>query len=522
MTMESALHAVTEAPPSVFDSSDTKSFKAVGWSSVIRRPTQLTHDDGRRRHDVTTVAHALPAPLSKLPHHEEKLHEASTPASEKVRQIPFFEIFVAPGSERAMALLTMFKVDLVLLCVTLGSDNAAASSPTLAFLRETKKKCRHTPVTVLVPPTKTMGLEMQKLLQRTLHQEGGGVCGFFEDDVPIPQLVERLGKLLHSLVVAQSRVAQCHGVPRSAQVDEIGDEILPVQAIKKRGTTVSLVQRPATSKPDSVAYDPTRMLLELRLNQRKQCLLQRQALLETLDNHQHSVLRVDLTLATSPSTGHIALVAAPTPSLRHSASSPGRGVFYPVHDDSKRSNNAPFSLASSLAKKIPPLPSQKEIRDRIYAKPHEIQHKIHKHLYESYHSSAAKHDARPQDPLLHHCIAIDPQTISKSIGGKSLLVTKAFLLYKEQRYDDALAQANRAIKLQGNDNLVKVAFLLRGVLYDIGGKYTQAEQEFQRCLALDPMLHQAHFNLSASLLKLGRDEEALQEITLALQGGKGS
>uniref|UniRef100_K3WRL4 Cyclic nucleotide-binding domain-containing protein n=1 Tax=Globisporangium ultimum (strain ATCC 200006 / CBS 805.95 / DAOM BR144) TaxID=431595 RepID=K3WRL4_GLOUD len=547
-------------------------------------------------HDATATAHALPtslSQLSKLPHHEEKPHEASAPASKNARQIPneaifntqfttagrkfltkvkknramqvdrrtkgfengleartmlidsitkrhyrilivdpemprredladslepFFEIFVAPGSDRALALLTMLKVDLILLRVMLGNDNAAASSPTLAFLREAKKKCRHTPVTVLVPPTKTMVLEMQKLLQRILHQEGGGMCGFFEDDVPIPQLIERLSKLLHSLVVAQSEVAQCRGIPRSAQVDEVGDEILPVQAIKKRGTTVSLVQRSATSKPDSVTYDPTRMLLELRLNQRKQCLLQRQALLETLDNHQHSVLGVDLTLATSPSTGHIALAASPAPSLRRSASSPGRGAFYPVHDDSKRSNDASFSSASSLAKKIPPLPSQKEIRDRIYAKPHEIQHRIHKHLYESYQSNATKHDARPQDPLLHHCIAIDPQTISKSIGGKSLLVSKAFLLYREQRYDDALMQANRAIKLQGNNNLVKVAFLLRGVLYDISGKYTQAEQEFQRCLMLDPMLHQAHFNLSVSLLKLGRDDEALQEITLALQG----
>lgn len=417
----------------------------------------------------------------------------------------FFEVLVAPGNERALALLAMFKVDFVLLRACFGNDNAATSSPALAFLREIKKKFVHTPVSVMVSrmtmspsDNPSYGGDIEKLLQRLLSQ---GACGFFEDDLPIPVFVERLGKLMHSLVVAQTELVQCHGITSHAQ-SEAGDEVVSIQAIKKRGTTVSLIRRPATSKPDSITYDQHRMMLELSLNQRKQCLLQRQALTEALDS-QHSVLGVELLLSASSSTGLVGL-ASPASSLRHSASSPGGGGFgFPTVD-----------RRNGLAKKIPPLPSQKEISRRIYARPQEIQQKIHSHLYETFH--AAKHDAIPQDPLLHHCLVIDPQTVSKS-SDKSLLVAKAFLLFQEQRYEEALLQANRAIKMQGN-NLVKLAYVLRGALFDIGGQHVRAEREFLVALQLDPKLHQAHFNLSVSLLKMGRDTEALQEISLALQG----
>lgn len=420
----------------------------------------------------------------------------------------FFEVLVAPGNERALALLAMFKVDFVLLRAGLGNDNAANSSPALAFLHEIKKKFAHTPVSVMVPrmagslspsanhPSPGTS-DMEKLLQRLLIQ---GACGFFEDGLPVPVFVERLGKLLHSLVVAQTELTQCHGISHGQT--ELGDEVVPIQAIKKRGTAVSLIQRPATCKPDSITYDQHRMMLELSLNQRKRCLLQRQALTEALDS-QHSVLGVELSLSVSASTGHVGLTSpAPSSSLRHSLSSPGGKAF-----------GFTAERRNGLAKKIPPLPSQKEISRRIYAKPQEIQQKIHSHLYERFH--AAKHDAMPQDPLLHHCIAIDPQTISKS-SDKSLLVAKAFLLFEEQRYEEALLQANRAIKMQGN-NLVKLAYVLRGALFDIGGQHARAEREFLVALELDPGLHQAHFNLSVSLLKMGKDTQALQEISLALQ-----
>ncbi|TYZ66492.1 hypothetical protein PybrP1_008000, partial [[Pythium] brassicae (nom. inval.)] len=419
----------------------------------------------------------------------------------------FFEVLVAPSNERAFALLNMFKVDFVLLRASFGHDNSAASSPTLAFLRGLKDKFVHTPVSLTVPRmsgARTSDDEMHKLLERALNH---GACGFFEDGVRVPALVERLGKLLHSLVVAQTELAQCQGIGSRAQ-NAVGDDVArPLQAIKKRGTAVNLVWRPATSKPDSVTYDQRRMMLELSLSQRKQCLLQRQALTEALDG-PHSVLGVELSLSTSASTGLLGL-ASPAPSLRRSDSSsapaprsPGGGGFCPER--------------RRLAKMIPPLPSQQEISKHIYAKPHEIQQKIQSHLYGQLHAS--KHDVIPQDPLLHHCVAIDPQSVSQAApGGKRLLVAKAFLLFQEKRYDEALRQATRAIKMESN-NLVKLAYLLRGTLFDICGQYARAEREFRTALTLDPELHQAHFNLSVSLLKLGNDSAALREISLALHG----
>lgn len=419
----------------------------------------------------------------------------------------YFEILVAPNNERAFALLNMFKADFVLLRACFGNDNSAASSPTLAFLRGLKAKFVHTPVSVMVPRMKDMrknGEDMHKLLQRALNH---GACGFFEDGLEVSVLVERLGKLLHSLVVAQTELVQCQGISAHSQ-NVVGDDVVtPVPAIKKRGTAVNLVWRPATSKPDSVTYDQQRMMLELSLSQRKQCLLQRQALTEALDG-PHSVLGVELSLSTSASTGLVGL-ASPALSLRPSSSSASAAPHSP--------GGGGFQLGRRrLAKVIPPLPSQKEISRQIYAKPQEIQQKIHRHLYGQLHAST--HDVIPQDPLLHHCVAIDPQSVSQAApGGKRLLVAKAFLLFQEKRYEEALLQANRAIKMESN-NLVKLAYLLRGTLFDICGQYARAEREFRTALTLDPALHQAHFNLSVSLLKMGNDSGALHEITLALHG----
>lgn len=418
----------------------------------------------------------------------------------------FFEVLVAPSNDRAFALLTMFKVDIVLLRACVGHDKSAASSPTLAFLRGLKVRFVHTPVSLMVPHLNSGSDDddMHKLLQRALNN---GACGFLEDGVRVPVLVECLGKLLHSLMVAQTELAQCEGISSGTR-NAVGDDVaLPVQAIKKRGTATNLVWRPATSKPDSVTYDQHRMMLELSLDQRKQCLLQRQALTEALDG-PHSVLGVELSLSTSASTGLVGL-ASPALSLRHSdvasvsaPRSPGGGGFCPER--------------RRLAKVIPPLPSAQEISKHIYAKPHAIQQQIQRHLYGQLHAST--HDVIPQDPLLHHCVAIDPQSVAQAAsGGKRLLVAKAYLLFQEHRYDEALLQATRAVKMERN-NLVKLAYLLRGALFDIGGHFARADREFRAALALDPELHEAHFNRSVSLLKMGHDAAALREVSLALHG----
>lgn len=398
-----------------------------------------------------------------------------------------FEILVASSNERAFALMGMFKVDLILLRLGCGHDSTPATSTGIAFLNEIKKKFVHIPVSVIVAPTKTGSPDMDKLLLNALNH---GACGFFEDTLPINEWIERLSKLLHSLVVAQTELVLCGGKISEHYKDE--DKIVPVQAIKRVGTAPSYLIRPATSKPDTISYDQEKMLLELSLDQRKHCIRQRQVICEKLSN-QNSVLGLE-----RPRT---------STQLR------SKGTHSPLSASASAPSFARSEQASYLKSSISPLPSRDEISRHIYAKPQEIQAKIQKHLYARYH--APKHEALPQDPLLHPCIAIDPQTISPT-SGKDLLVSKAFHLFQEKRYEEALRQCDRAIKLQGN-NLLKIAHLLRGVLHDVTGQYEKAQQSFRVSLKLDPRLHQARFNLSVTLLKTGNDEAALQEISDALR-----
>lgn len=418
----------------------------------------------------------------------------------------YFEILVAPSNERAFALLGMFKVDFVLVFVGAGNDKSIASSPALAFLREMKKKCFNTPAAALVSPLQPAGSDLLKLLQRALHQ--GGLCGFFEADLPRDQLVERLSKLLHSLVVAQEELGRSYGKSRVLGANN-PDEIAPVHAMKKRSTIARLGQEATAGahsrKPDSVTYDREGMLLELSLNQRKHCLQQRRAVTEAIAKGPHSVLGVDRALGAPMSSTVGPGSVSPIPSALTTSASPDKRL--------------------SIARKIPPLPSQKEVSKLIYAKPHEIQGKIHRHLYERFRLSSAS-GAIPQDPLLHHCVAIDPRSVlpaanrtSTSTGTAGVdAMINAYFLYQERRFDEAMAQCDRAARTQSGNLLVaKLALLLRGVLLDTRGDFARAEKTFEKCLALDPDMHEALFNLSVSRLKLGKDRAALEAVTAALR-----
>lgn len=116
----------------------------------------------------------------------------------------------------------------------------------------------------------------------------------------------------------------------------------------------------------------------------------------------------------------------------------------------------------------------------------------------------------PQDPLLNHCVVIDPRA-----QGRDLIVGKAYMLYCEQRLDEALLHCDRALRTP-NATLEKLARLLRGAVYDARGEHSRAETEFIACIQLDPAMHEAHFNLSVARLKLGKDSLALQALTEAL------
>ncbi|EEY68416.1 uncharacterized protein PITG_04872 [Phytophthora infestans T30-4] len=353
-----------------------------------------------------------------------------------------FEIFVAPSNERAFALLGLFQMNFVLLRLDIGNDQTASTSPALSFLREMKRSCFRTPVAALVDPSFSTDHETQKLLARALQQ--GGICGYFEQGLAPDIMTERIAKLLRSLTVAQKELTRCLAAKTRATPPS------SATASKRLPTT----EVPNT-RPSSVTFDRPGMLLELSLNQRKQCLRQRESLQVTLVPAPHSVLGVD------------------------------------------------------IDKKIPPLPSPKQVSQLIYTRPQELQTRIDRHLYERVHISGPPGPV-PQDPLLNHCVVIDPRA-----QGRDLVVGKAYMLYCEQRLDEALLHCDRALRTL-NSTLEKLARLLRGALYDARGEHTRAETEFLACLQLDPSLHEAHFNLSVARLKLGKDALALEALTQAL------
>ncbi|EGZ05110.1 hypothetical protein PHYSODRAFT_534832 [Phytophthora sojae] len=394
-----------------------------------------------------------------------------------------FEIFVAPSNERAFALLGLFQVNFVLLHLDIGNDQTAATSPALAFLREMKRSCFRAPVAALVAPDFNSDHEAQKLLARALQT--GGVCGYFKEGLATEVLTERITKLLLSLSVAQNEVAKCRGPqpqlnsqpdksnksqtspPRTQQQQLQQDNQAASQARVTPPSSAAGPRRLPTAevpstRPSSVHFDRPGMLLELSLNQRKQCLHQRESIEVTLAIAPHSVLGLDID-----------------------------------------------SSPESPIKKIPPLPSPKQVSQLIYTRPQELQTRIGRHLYERLHI-AGPPGVVPQDPLLNHCVVIDPRA-----QGRDLIVGKAYMLYCEQRLDEALLHCDRALRTP-NATLEKLARLLRGAVYDARGEHSRAETEFIACIQLDPAMHEAHFNLSVARLKLGKDSLALQALTEAL------
>ncbi|KAE9362475.1 hypothetical protein PF008_g26 [Phytophthora fragariae] len=425
-----------------------------------------------------------------------------------------FEIFVAPSNERAFALLGLFQVNFMILHLDFGNDQTAATSPALAFLREMKRSCFRTPVAALVASSFNTDHEAQKLLARALQT--GGVCGYFEEGLATEVLTERITKLLKSLAVAQNEVAKCRGTqsqlsqpdksskagaqvqpqtspPRAQQQQQPDNQVASQARVTPPSSAAGPKRLPTTevpsTRPSSVKFDRSGMLLELSLNQRKQCLHQREAIEATLATAPHSVLGLDID--SSPES----LAVPATPSA--TCVSPLSPAFNSVRRQSR------------VGKKIPSLPSPKQVSQLIYTRPQELQTRIGRHLYERLHI-AGPPGAVPQDPLLNHCVVIDPRA-----QGRDLVVGKAYMLYCEQRLDEALVHCDRALRTS-NATLEKLARLLRGAVYDARGEHVRAEAEFLACIQLDPAMHEAHFNLSVARLKLGKDSLALQALTEAL------
>ena len=81
-------------------------------------------------------------------------------------------------------------------------------------------------------------------------------------------------------------------------------------------------------------------------------------------------------------------------------------------------------------------------------------------------------------------------------------------LYREKKYDDALAKFQAAVALKPGDPVLlnNLSFLYYSV-----GRYNEAVDNLQKTLQIDPKRKEAHENLGDAYLKLGRKAEAKQE-----------
>ncbi len=96
----------------------------------------------------------------------------------------------------------------------------------------------------------------------------------------------------------------------------------------------------------------------------------------------------------------------------------------------------------------------------------------------------------------------------------ALLFNVAATEAKLERFDDALAHTDSAIKAGGGDVAI---FSLRGTILRRLGRQAEAVDSFRKVTALDPRSARAHYNLGNVLYELGRKEEALASFREAIK-----
>lgn len=88
------------------------------------------------------------------------------------------------------------------------------------------------------------------------------------------------------------------------------------------------------------------------------------------------------------------------------------------------------------------------------------------------------------------------------------------VLTKLKKYDEALAAYRRALRL---DNKLDTAWFNAGYILMQQNKCAEAMDHFHKVVALDsPHAADAHLNVAVCLVRMGENEEALEELKLAL------
>jgi len=111
-----------------------------------------------------------------------------------------------------------------------------------------------------------------------------------------------------------------------------------------------------------------------------------------------------------------------------------------------------------------------------------------------------------------------PAAPSKTKAKANDLHRQGLQLYREKKYDEAIAKLEAGVQLKPNDPVLVNNL---GFLYYVAGRYDDAVTYLEKTLALDPKRKEAHENIADAYLKLGKRAEAKQhyEQFLALNPG---
>lgn len=95
-----------------------------------------------------------------------------------------------------------------------------------------------------------------------------------------------------------------------------------------------------------------------------------------------------------------------------------------------------------------------------------------------------------------------------------VLDTKGFILFKEEKYEQALALLDEAASSSTNDKFIAYH---RGNVYSKLGKSRQALRNYDEAIKIDPKFAEAYNDKAAELSKMGRYDEARDALKMAIR-----
>ncbi|CAK4143355.1 unnamed protein product [Aphanomyces euteiches] len=379
-----------------------------------------------------------------------------------------FKVAVASTKKDAIQVVHMMHVHIILARLRFGNDTA------LELVRDCLDKRLMAPVVLFVGTT----LGHEELVAACLD---AGACGYIEDALPPEILQHRLHDIMRSFSSADEEWQQTKPKPVEAPTHkQIRPKAIPRSANgfrrSSRLPTADELSQAAASIPtllEPLGTSASLTALDVKIQDRQNYLAKQQHVQEVM-TIKHSVL--------------------------------GLG---------KRKDKPPTCLNKDLVRVEHPAPSRELTVEFMYSRPHTVASLVQQHDYSLV--SRGPRDAVPQEPLLAHCIVVDPTTLCDSKSGLKR-INRAYLAYEADDWEIAINWCTASLKVEPN-HLPKWCLLMRGALHDRLGDYRLALVDFDAALAIDPTFHEAMFNKSVSWLKLGQDAAALQIIVAAQELG---